>query len=99
MNSNAGSGAIRMVLYVAGDAPNSLRARVNLAAFCETHLDGRHELEIVDVFEEPKRALADRILLTPQLLVAGRPGRGVFVGDLSDSAGLLQALGNEKPRV
>lgn len=49
----------RFDLYVAGEAPNSTQAVANLAAFCRAHLADRHEIEIIDVFREPKRALAE----------------------------------------
>ena len=52
-------------LYVAGDALNSAQAVANLNALCRAHLPDRHEIEVVDVFREPKRALADDIRMTP----------------------------------
>jgi circadian clock protein KaiB len=54
-------------LYVAGDALNSAQARINFSEICRTHFLDRHEIEIVDVFREPKRALADSIFMTPTL--------------------------------
>jgi hypothetical protein len=42
-------------------------ARANLAALCQSHLKGRCENEIVDVFREPQRALAEGIFMTPTL--------------------------------
>jgi len=35
-------------LYVAGGAPNSLRAIANVEAICAGYLENGHELEIVD---------------------------------------------------
>ena len=82
-------------LYVAGDALNSVQARANLAALCLTHLPDRHEIEIVDVFKDPKRALVDGILMTPTLLkLAPSPVR-MIVGTLSQTATVLLALGLE----
>ncbi|MDW7710388.1 MAG: circadian clock KaiB family protein [Deferrisomatales bacterium] len=82
-------------LYVAGDALNSAQAVANLEAFCRTHLPDRHEIEIVDVFQEPKRALADSIFLTPTLvLFAPLPARKI-VGTLSRAQLLLQCVGWE----
>jgi circadian clock protein KaiB len=82
-------------LYVAGDALNSAQAVANLEAFCQTHLPDRHEIEIVDVFQEPKRALADSIFLTPTLVqLAPLPARRI-VGTLSQTQLLLQAVGRK----
>jgi circadian clock protein KaiB len=82
-------------LYVAGDAQNSTQAIANLTALCRTHLPGRHDIEVVDVFREPKRALADGIFMTPTLIkLAPSPARTI-VGSLSQRQPLLQALGLE----
>lgn len=82
-------------LYVAGDALNSVLARDNLAALCRAHLPGRHQIEVVDVFKEPKRALTDGIFMTPTLVkLAPSPVRKI-VGTLSQTQPVLQALGLE----
>ena len=82
-------------LYVAGDAPNSARALANLSVLCRAHLAGRHEIEVVNVFREPKRALADGIFMTPTLVkLAPFPG-GRIIGTLSQTQIVLQALGLE----
>ena len=79
-------------LYVAGEAVNSSHALANLHALCRCHLAGRSEIEVVDVFREPERALADGIFMTPTLLrLAPAPERRI-VGTLSDTATLMQAL-------
>ncbi|GAC1633702.1 MAG: hypothetical protein NVS9B10_29240 [Nevskia sp.] len=83
----------RFALYVAGDAPNSGLALANLMAFCRAHLADRHEIEIVDVFEHPKRALAQGVFLTPTLhKLEPLPDRRI-VGTLTQTQTLLQALG------
>jgi circadian clock protein KaiB len=83
-------------LYVAGDAQNSAQALANLTALCREHLPDRHDIEIVDVFREPKRALADGILMTPTLVkLAPSPAPRRIVGTLSQMQPVLQALGLE----
>ena len=84
----------KFCLYVAGDAPNSAQALANLAALCRAHLLGRHDIEVVDVFREPKRALAEGILMTPTLVkLAPSPAPRRIVGTLSQTQPVLQALG------
>jgi circadian clock protein KaiB len=84
---------LRLRLYVAGDAPNSLTAVANIKAVCTAHFDSAHELEIVDLLEQPERALADGIIATPTLLklMPAPPHR--LIGNLSDTRQLLLALG------
>ena len=84
---------VRLRLYIAGDAPNSLRAVANLTAFCRSHLPGRHEIDIVDGFECPARALADQVLLTPALAILAPAQPRMIVGDLSQTDPLRQARG------
>ena len=82
-------------LYVAGDAFNSAQAVMNLEALCRMHLPDRHEIEIVDVYREPKRALADGIYLTPTLVRLEPPPVRRIVGILSQTQPVLLALGLE----
>lgn len=82
-------------LYVAGQAPNSRRALANLKAFCGTYLAERHSIAIVDVLVDAEQALADRILLTPTLVILSPPPVRSIVGDLSETEILLQILGPE----
>ena len=80
-------------LYVAGDAQNSVRAIANLTALCDDRLKGRHRIEIVDVFGEPQRALADGIVMTPTLIrVEPSPIRRV-IGTLERTDVVAIALG------
>jgi circadian clock protein KaiB len=80
-------------LYVADDTMNSAQASSNLHALCQTHLSGRHEIEIVDVFKEPQRAILEGIRMTPTLLkMAPLPIRRI-VGTLIDTRRVLETLG------
>ena len=79
-------------LYVAGSAPNSLRAIANARAMCDEHFGSAYELEIVDLLEHPQRALADGIIVTPTLLrVLPLPVQRL-IGNLSDTKQLLLTL-------
>ncbi len=79
-------------LYVAGDSPNSIQALSNLQAVCGKFLPERHEIEIVDVLCDPKRALADGILLTPTLVKLSPAPFRKIVGNLSQTQTVLVTL-------
>jgi circadian clock protein KaiB len=80
-------------LFVAADTLNSAQAASNLNALCKAHLAGRHEIEVVDVFKDPKRALAEGIRMTPTLLkLAPGPVRRI-VGTLADRDRVMRTLG------
>lgn len=82
-----------MRLYIANNAPNSVRAVANLAAICKEHLGDRFKLEIIDVLEYPLRALADGILVTPSLAKLSPSPPAKIVGNLNDKDSVLHALG------
>lgn len=81
-----------MILFVAGDGPNSRIARKNLDRLCENELAGRCTLNIVDVLQNFKAAAENDILVTPTLLVC-RPEPGAMViGNLNDHQKVRTAL-------
>jgi circadian clock protein KaiB len=95
-SSNGGdhsNGAYVFRLYLAGGAPNSVRALANLYALCHKHFPESHRIEVIDVLKEPLRALADAILVTPTVVKVSPAPRQQIIGNLSEEAELLRALG------
>lgn len=93
---NAGehpNGAYVFRLYIAGDAPNSVRALANLYVICRRHFPESHHIEIIDVLKEPLRALAEAILVTPTLMKVLPAPALQIIGNLSDEEEVLRALG------
>jgi circadian clock protein KaiB len=86
--------ALVLRLYVAGHAPNSLRAIANARTICDEHFASRHELEVVDLLQHPRRALADGIIVTPTLLKLSPLPVQRVIGDLSDTDQVLLMLAN-----
>jgi circadian clock protein KaiB len=80
-------------LYIAGGAPNSLQAIANLEAICQEYLKDVHKLEVVDVLEHPRRAMAEGVLVTPSLAKLSPLPAASVIGNLSDKAKVLLALG------
>lgn len=50
-------------------------------------------LDVVDVFENGKRAIKDGVIVTPTLVVLRGDQRFTIVGDLSDRSQLHSAIG------
>jgi circadian clock protein KaiB len=86
------SATLVLRLYVAGGAPNSVLAIRNVEAICAAHFADRHTLEIVDLLEQPRRAGADGIVVTPTLLRLSPPPVRRVIGNLSDLDKVLLAL-------
>lgn len=84
-------------LYVAGEGRNSLAAIANLTALCRARLDGRHRIEVVDVFGHPDRALADGIVMTPTLMRVTPGPTCRVVGTLHAADDVAAVLGITQP--
>ena len=80
-------------LYVAGDTPNSLLAKVNLGFLCRAEIPGRYKIEVIDVLRNPSRALTDGIFMTPCLIKLSPSPVRMIVGTLNRTETLLESLG------
>jgi circadian clock protein KaiB len=79
-------------LYVAGTSPRSMRAIQNAREICDVHLEGRYDLEVVDIFQQPALAKDDQILAVPTLIKKLPAPLRRFIGDLSDRNVVLVGL-------
>ena len=79
-------------LYVAGSAPHSRLAVVNLKAIGDAYLPGNYTVEVVDVLKEPLRTLEDAVYVTPTLLRLFPLPLCRIIGNLSDQQHVLIAL-------
>jgi circadian clock protein KaiB len=77
---------VQLVLFVASDAPKSLIAIENLQRALIELVELTFLLEIVNVYDDPERALSNRVLVTPTLLAPAAARR--LVGDLSEKSQL-----------
>ena len=81
-----------LTLFVNGASSSSARAIRDARTLCEAHLDGRYDLAIVDVNQNPGLAMDHRVLATPTLLKENPAPERMLVGDLSDSDRVLIAF-------
>jgi circadian clock protein KaiB len=79
-------------LYVTGMTPNSLRAIENIKAICRDHLEGRFELEVIDIYKRPDLAMGVKIIAAPTLIKSIPLPLRRFIGDLSDVEKILSGL-------
>ncbi|WP_018294644.1 circadian clock protein KaiB [Mariprofundus ferrooxydans] len=83
-------------LYVAGQSPKSIRAIANLKKICEENLQGRYELEVIDLYQQPQLAQGDQIIALPTLIKRLPPPSRRIIGDLSDTERVLVGLDIQK---
>lgn len=79
-------------LYLAGQTAKSLAARANVLKICERYLAGRHNIEVIDLLENPSLAGEDQILAIPTLVRRFPQPVKKIIGDLSDTQRVLEAL-------
>ena len=79
-------------LYITGVTPASTRAITNLKHLCEKYLKGRYKLRVIDIFQQPTLARSDQIVAAPTLVKLLPIPLRKFIGDLSDTEGILLAL-------
>jgi circadian clock protein KaiB len=82
-----------MKLFISGASPNSVRAIANLKNICEKYLGTGYELEIIDVYQQPKLAINEQIIGLPMLIKYFPLPVKRFFGDLSDTQKVLKGLG------
>src|SRR5437762_4039717 len=79
-------------LFVTGNSPRAEVAVANLRRICEQELQGRYELQVIDVLEQPQLAEDEKVLATPTLIKQLPPPLRRVIGDLSDKDKVLLGL-------
>ena len=79
-------------LYVSGMTPNSIRAIENIRKICSEHLEGRYQLEIIDIYQQPIFAKEGQIVAAPTLVKELPPPLRKFIGDMSQTEKILLGL-------
>jgi circadian clock protein KaiB len=82
-----------LTLFVNGASEFSARAIVNARQLCDVHLGADSRLSIVDLHDDPDAGRPGAILVTPTLRRTRPLPERRIVGDLSDPARALTALG------
>jgi circadian clock protein KaiB len=79
-------------LFVSGTTARSARAIQNIRALCEEKLQGRYDLEVIDIYQHPEKLHSDQILVTPTLVKKLPLPFRKIIGDLSDKEKVLVGL-------
>ncbi|MGI6272582.1 MAG: circadian clock KaiB family protein [Anaerohalosphaeraceae bacterium] len=79
-------------LYVAGMTPKSTRAIKNITRICEEHLAGRYDLQVIDIYQQPKLAKGEQIIAAPTLIKKLPVPLRKFIGSMADEEKILVGL-------
>ena len=81
-----------LTLFITGATPRSVKAVENVQAFCGRELEGRYELEIVDLYTNPDRAQPASVIVAPTLIRHEPKPVKLLVGDMSDTQRLQSTI-------
>ena len=79
-------------LYVTGLTPKSTLAIANVRKLCEKYLESSYELEVIDIYQQPKLAKGEQIIATPTLIKKLPLPLRKLVGDMSDTGRFLVGI-------
>jgi len=83
-------------LYITGTTSRSIIAITNLKKICEEYLEGRYELEVIDLYQMPSLAKDEQIIAAPTLIKKlPLPFRRI-IGDMSNKEKVLIGLDLKK---
>ena len=79
-------------LYVAGQTAKSLQAFANLKMICEKYLEGKYQIEVIDLLKTTQLAKGDQILTLPTVVRKLPSPVRKIIGDLSNTERVLVGL-------
>ena len=79
-------------LYVTGMTSRSSRAVGNLRAICDEYLEGRYELEVIDIYQQPVLTKGEQIVAAPTLIKKLPLPMRRIIGDMSNRERVLLGL-------
>lgn len=82
----------QLMLFVADNQPNSVKAKQHLNKICRKYLKDKYCMEIIDVLKDPEIALKNEVYITPMLIVATPLPPSYVAGDMADTDKVLAAL-------
>jgi circadian clock protein KaiB len=83
----------RLRLFVAGNNPNGRMAILNLQEICQKYIPDDYSMEVIDIYQQAALAREEQIIATPTLIKELPLPRQRFIGDLSRTDLLKNALG------
>ena len=79
-------------LFVAGATAKSRKAVLRVRQLCEAELKNHCNLEVIDIYQQPKLARTNQIVATPTLIIEFPPPVRRFIGNLANITGLFVEL-------
>jgi circadian clock protein KaiB len=94
--SGLSKGKYILRLYITGATSRSVMAITNLKKICEEYLEGRYELEVIDLYQNPRLAKDEQIIAAPTLIKKLPLPIRRIIGDMSNKEKVLLGLDLKK---
>ena len=79
-------------LFITGMSPRSINAINNVKKICEENLQGRYELEVIDIYQSPDQIKKEDIIASPTLIRKLPLPLRKLIGDMSDKERIIVGL-------
>jgi len=82
----------RLQLFIAGMSPGSVKAIENTRGFCDKYLDGKYDLEVIDIYQQRQMIKEMDVIAVPMLIrILPKPEKRI-IGNMSDDRKLIEVL-------
>ncbi|MCZ0904843.1 circadian clock KaiB family protein, partial [Microcoleus sp. HI-ES] len=79
-------------LYISGTTIQSVTALQNIKKICEEYLQGRYELEVIDIYQQTEAVISENIVAVPTLIKQLPLPLQKMIGNLSNTEKVLIGL-------
>lgn len=84
---------LSLQLFVSGMSQKSMTAIQNIKDICDNYLEDCFELDIIDIYKNPKAAHDNQVVFSPSLIKNFPLPKKILIGTFSDIDKVLKALG------
>lgn len=84
---------LNLQLFVSGMTQKSMAAIANIKQICNEHLKDCFELEIIDIYKNPKAAKEHQVVFSPSLVKNFPLPKKTLIGTFEDTCKVIKALG------
>jgi len=86
------TGKFVLRLFVAGATDRSRQAILRVRNLCESELKDRYELEVIDIYQQPRLVRENQIVATPTLIKEFPKPVRRFIGNMKNITRLFEEL-------
>ncbi len=82
----------KLKLFIAGITPGSIRAIENVKDLCNKYIDGKYDLEVIDIFQQRSKVKDMDIIAVPTLIRTSPEPERRIIGDMTDIKEIISVM-------